>query len=297
MVGDRVVAFNGSLPDILPSSKGILLVGINPSFVSVQAGHYYRGRLGKRLWARLSAIGLLQDAIPGHEDDAFARSGNGLTDIVKRPTRSAKELSRKEMEEGAELLKEKIRKWMPDLILFSYREPAVWLLGKGVRPGLCGKVEGVRTFLLSSPYAPSAQAAQIDRELAALTKTGQRRTRVVAEGKKRPRNEADTLASFAGIGAVSRIGASRTQRITAVDIRSGRICLPRRTKRFFPRTKGHVVIILRGEWLEVRYDPRIGPDRERSAVLSIGRARLERLVKIDEILSVSVGGKGGVHID
>ncbi len=297
MVDDRVVDFNGSLPDIHPLSNGILLVGINPSIVSVQAGHYYQGRLGKRLWARLSAIGLLQNAISGHEDDAFTRSGNGLTDIVKRPTRSAKELGRKEMEEGAELLKEKIRRWKPGLILFTYREPAVWLLGKGVRPGLCGKVEGVQAFLLSGPYAPSAQAAQIDRELAALTITGQRRTRVVEEGKKRPRNEADTLASFDSVGAVSRIGACRTQRITAVDIRSGRICLPRRTKRFFPRTKGHVVIILRGERIEVRYDPRIGPDRERSAVLSVGRERLERLVKVDESLSVSVGEKGGVRID
>lgn len=297
MIGHRVVAFNGSLPDILPSSKGILLIGINPSLVSVKAGHYYQGRLGKRLWARLAAISLLKDASPGSEDEAFARAGNGLSDIVKRATRSAKDLGREEMKIGAASLKEKIRKWKPSLILFSYREPAVWLIGKGVRPGLCGKVEGVQAFLLSGPYAPSEQATRINDELVNLIKTKQEWTREDVQEGKGLGEEAIITAVFDDMEPTSKPHSFRTQRVTPVDIRSGRIRLPIDTKRFFPTTRGHVVIVLRGERLEVPYDPRIGPDRERSAVLSIGRAKLQRIVRADEILSVSTGAKGIVHID
>jgi hypothetical protein len=79
-----------TLPDIPPRPGGVLLVGINPAPVSVAAGHYYQGRIGRRLWRRLQQLGLLKDpVVPGAEDEAFAREGHGLTDLVKRPTRSS----------------------------------------------------------------------------------------------------------------------------------------------------------------------------------------------------------------
>lgn len=164
----RFIHFKGSLPDILPTPGGILLIGINPSPVSVKAGHYYQGRLGKRLWRRLARINLLRDATPGAEDEAFARAGNGLTDIVKRPSASAKDLGRAELVQGTASLREKIRTWKPGLILFSFKEPAVRLIGKNVQPGVCGEIEKVPAFLLSGPYAPSIVADRIDRELLTL---------------------------------------------------------------------------------------------------------------------------------
>jgi TDG/mug DNA glycosylase family protein len=149
MTRDRIVVFPKSLPDIIPKSNGILLVGINPSTVSVRAGHYYQGRLGKRLWGRLARLCLLRNADFGAEDDAFARAGNGLTDIVKRPTPAAKDLNELELAQGAIALREKIRSWKPGLILFSFREPAFRLVGKAREARQVRGDRRVPAFLLS----------------------------------------------------------------------------------------------------------------------------------------------------
>lgn len=258
-----------TLPDIPPAPGGVLLVGINPVPPSVAAGHYYQGRLGQRLWRRLERVGLLEDARPGAEDEAFARAGHGLTDLVKRPTASAAELSDAELEAGVEALREKIRSWRPGLVLFAFREPARRLLGNAVRPGSGPELEGVPTFLLSGPFAPKAEAERIDAELVSLL------------GGRTPRPT----------------GGTRTQPVTKSDLAAGRIRLPRQAKRFFPSERGSVEVVLRGERLSGRYDPRTGPDRERSAVLALGKAALARLVQPDEVLEVTRGTGGVVRLD
>ena len=258
-----------TLPDIPPKLGGVLLVGINPAPISVAAGHYYQGRIGRRLWHRLERIGLLKDPLPGAEDEAFAREGHGLTDLVKRPTRTSTELTEDELRVGADELRAKIREWRPFFVLFAFKEPARRLLGKSVAPGPGADVEGVPTFLLTGPYAPRAEAERIDDELRRL------------------------------LGRRGRKGSddARSQRVTAADIEAGRIRLPRTAKRFFPSSKEPVEIILRGSRLQAKYDPRLGPDRERSGVLSVGPDSLSNLVRAEEILSVSRGPAGVVRLD
>jgi TDG/mug DNA glycosylase family protein len=241
----------------------VLLVGINPAPVSVAARHYYQGRLGQRLWRRLARVGLLHEATPGAEDEAFAAAGHGLTDLVKRPTPSSDLLSSHELEEGADALREKIRAWRPGLVLFAFRPPAERLLGRLVSPGHCGEIEGVPAFLLSGPYAPAAEAARVDSELE----------------RSLPRSS-------------SRVDAALTQQVTANDLARGQVRLPRGAKRFFPPEAGELEIVLRGQRVRASYDPRLGPDRERSGVLRLGRA-LGDFVQAGERLSVS-RGKGGI---
>lgn len=43
-----------------------------------------------------------------------------------------------------------------------------------------------------------------------------------------------------------------------------------------------------GSTLECKWDPRDGPDRNRSGVLSIGKAPLQQLLKADELLTLEV---------
>ena len=259
-----------TLPDIPPKPGGVLLVGINPAPVSVAAGHYYQGRLGRRLWRRLERIGLLKNPVPGAEDEAFGAAGHGLTDLVKRPTPSSGLLSPDELRAGGEALREKISAWQPGLVLFAFRAPAVELLGRDVEPGLGGEVEGVPSFLLSGPYAPKSEAHRIDRE----------------------------LVEHLGVGVSAGDGASaRTQRVTAKDIERGQIRLPRDAKRLFPADRSDVEIVLRGVRLTAAYDPRTGPDRERSAVLRVGRDALERAVTVDEVLRVARGLGGVPQLD
>jgi len=102
----------------------------------------------------------------------------------------------------------------------------------------------------------------------------------------------------ASIGRIRRVTRFRpnpeantsSQVVTATDIAAGRVRLPRSAKALLPPRKGKVVIALRGHSMTVAYDPRLGPDRERSAVLQIGRARLESLLKPGDRLYLSRHG-------
>lgn len=87
-----------------------------------------------------------------------------------------------------------------------------------------------------------------------------------------------------------------SQRVTLSDIRAGRIRFPREAKRYFPTERDEVQVVLRGVQLDARYDPRTGPDKERSAVLLVGKANLEALVRADEVLSISLA-QGIVRLD
>jgi len=160
-----------TLPDRPPRPGGVLLIGVNPALVSVRAGHYYQGKLGQRLWARLRRVGLLDDSEDLWEDDAFVAAGNGLTDVVKRPTASAAEVSPRELADGADMLNRKIRRWTPGLLLFAFRPPAEALFGRDVRPGVVGEFESVPGFLLSGPFAATAEQRKIDGELRRLLHT------------------------------------------------------------------------------------------------------------------------------
>ena len=260
-----------TLPDIPPRPGGVLLVGINPAPISVAAGHYYQGRLGQRLWRRLERVGLLRDAVPGAEDEAFARAGHGLTDLVKRPTPSAAELDDAELEAGVDALRAKIRDWRPGLVLFAFAEPARRVLSARVTPGAGAPFEDTPTFLLTGPYAARAEAKRIDAELVELL-GGARRAQ--------PLESSDW-----------------TQRVTAADMSRGQIRLPRPAKRLFPASKATVEVVLRGKRVQGAYEPRVGPDRERSAVLRVGVQILCELVAENEVLRASRGAGGVVLLD
>lgn len=77
-----------------------------------------------------------------------------------------------------------------------------------------------------------------------------------------------------------------SQRVTAKDIESGQIRFPAPAKRAFPREAGDIELELRGIPIKGRWNPRTGPDRERSGVLRVGRQVLEAHVRADEVLTV-----------
>jgi hypothetical protein len=83
--------------------------------------------------------------------------------------------------------------------------------------------------------------------------------------------------------------SGRTQRVTAADLRAGQSRIPSigsaSTKSLLPPMKGTIDVTLRGRALRAPWDPRMGPDRERSGVLRIGPV-LRQLVDADEVLEV-----------
>ena len=158
-----------TLPDFPPKPGGVLLVGINPAPASVARGHYYQGKLGRRLWKRLESVGLLTGAVPGQEDEALVAAGHGLTDLVKRVTASADELSADELRAGGDALHAQVREWRPGLVLFAFKAAAVNALGKrDVSAGPCGEIAGARAFLLPGPYTKTGEADRVYEELRRL---------------------------------------------------------------------------------------------------------------------------------
>lgn len=258
-----------------------MLIGINPAPRSVEAGHYYQGQLGQRLWGRLEEVGLLHRSGNQWEDDAFHEAGNGLTDIVKRPTPSASDLEPGELGAGVKALRERLAAWKPGLILFAFKQPAESLLGEA-SPGTGPLLAGVPTFLLTGPYAASEVTTNNLDELRALL--GGRTPRAVPQ--------TETIPSLV---PPSR-GAMQTQRVTYGDMESGKIRIPKASKGILPKEKCTLTILLRGVRMEARYDPRTGPDKERSGVIGVGKAAMVR-IPLDQRLTLSRLEDGTVTID
>jgi TDG/mug DNA glycosylase family protein len=104
-----------TLPDILAPDLRLLSIGLNPSLPSVAAGFYFANPRN-RFWRALNASKLLREPVsPGREamQRLLDNEGIGFTDLVKRPTRGAAQLSVKDYREGAARLHALIARCRP----------------------------------------------------------------------------------------------------------------------------------------------------------------------------------------
>lgn len=106
-----------TLPDILEPGLDLIFVGINPSIYSATRGHYF-ARPSNRFWACLNQSGLVPERVGPEDDTRLPSFGIGLTDIVKRATHDAAELSAAEFAEGREMLRGKLIAYAPQAVCF-----------------------------------------------------------------------------------------------------------------------------------------------------------------------------------
>ncbi len=148
-----------TLPDYLAPGLDILLVGINPGAYSVRAGHYY-ARPGNRFWNAANQAGLFGEPLGPETDARVLEFGIGLTDVVKRPTPTAKDLRAADYRRWVPVLTEKIRRFGPCIVCFQgiggYRNYLRY--GEGLsapprlRPGRQARaLESSVVFLVPSP--------------------------------------------------------------------------------------------------------------------------------------------------
>jgi len=153
-----------TLADLPPSRDRLLFVGLNPSPVSVEAGHYHQGRLGRTFWRRLMLAGVLPPATPIETaDDALVVAGHGITDLLKRPT-PRDEATDAELTAGVGPLWQKIAIWRPAAVVFIYKRAASICAGRALGEPW-GQLSGVALagrpcFLMPGPYAPVAEVDQ-----------------------------------------------------------------------------------------------------------------------------------------
>ena len=150
-----------TLADLPPLRDRLLFVGLNPSPVSVTAGHYHQGRLGQTFWRRLMTSGVIPLATAIESaDDALMAAGHGITDLLKIPT-ARDEATDAELTAGVGPLWQKIAIWRPAAIVFIYKRAANSCAGRqlteswGHLPGIA--MAGRPCVLMPGPYAPVEQ--------------------------------------------------------------------------------------------------------------------------------------------
>ena len=112
-----------TLDDILPARGPlrVLFIGKTPSPPSVEAGHYYQGRMGKGLWKRLDEYGLLHAAPGEFADDLLLANGFGMTDLCKVPRPFGDEPTEREYLEGWGRVSDVITATRPRILTFVYK--------------------------------------------------------------------------------------------------------------------------------------------------------------------------------
>lgn len=152
-----------TLADLPPERGGLLFVGLNPSPVSVDAGHYHQGRLGRMFWARLIKASILPPGTPLEvADDALVAAGHGITDLLKRPS-PRDTASDADLRAGVGPLWQKVALWRPAAVVFVYKRAAESAAGRSL-PARWGQLQGVALggrpcFLMPGPYASSEDVA------------------------------------------------------------------------------------------------------------------------------------------
>jgi TDG/mug DNA glycosylase family protein len=101
-----------TIPDVIAPHLSILFVGINPSLYSAAVGHHF-ARPGNRFWKALHQSGFTGRLLSPFEDDDLLERGLGVTNLVRRATAAADELSVDELRAGAETLARKVRRVAP----------------------------------------------------------------------------------------------------------------------------------------------------------------------------------------
>lgn len=163
--GHRVTAdWMGStvrtLEDLLRPGLWAVAIGINPASISVARGHCYQGHLGQLFFTRLRGLSLIGEINDHWEDDAAFAAGIGFTDVIKRPTTSAKGLGADEYAHGRDLLTKKLERYRPALVIFTFKAAAKALLGgfhgNGFVPGK--RIGPSEVFVMPGPYETSVTA-------------------------------------------------------------------------------------------------------------------------------------------
>jgi TDG/mug DNA glycosylase family protein len=112
---------DASIDDLVGPGLRLLFVGINPGLWTAATGAHF-ARPGNRFYPALAAAGITEyriDASGGMtEEDRrhLIQRGVGITNLVRRATARADELTAEEFRDGAEALAERVAEWQPRVV-------------------------------------------------------------------------------------------------------------------------------------------------------------------------------------
>ncbi len=165
-----------TLPDLLRDHLDVVFVGINPSLFSVAQGHYF-ARRSNRFWPCFSRSVLSEVArralgverLEPQHDVALPAHGFGFTDLVKRASARAGDLTPREFAAGVAVLLTKLERHRPRMACFhgmtGYRHvlreftPAASMATLGPQPLYLGVT---RCFVVPNPSGANAHFTPAD---------------------------------------------------------------------------------------------------------------------------------------
>ncbi|KAI9142756.1 uracil-DNA glycosylase-like protein, partial [Paraphysoderma sedebokerense] len=104
--------------DYLAFGMDILFCGINPGLKSSEKGHYFAGHQNC-FWKYLCGSGLVSGDIDCTFDHLLpAKYNYGLTNLVKRVTRSSSDLTTQDYKTGVPILMNKVLRYKPRILCF-----------------------------------------------------------------------------------------------------------------------------------------------------------------------------------
>ena len=112
---ELLAAVAKTVPDLNAPGLKILFAGINPGLYSAAIGRHF-GRPGNRFWPALYAGGLTSRLLSPYDEKELLALGYGITNIVKRATAAADELSAEELVAGARRLAAKVSRYRPRIV-------------------------------------------------------------------------------------------------------------------------------------------------------------------------------------
>jgi TDG/mug DNA glycosylase family protein len=149
-----------TLADTVGPGMRLLVVGLNPSVYSADVGHGF-ARPGNRFWPAAMEAGIVTRAHdPGH---ALRVDGVGMTDLVKRATPRADEITRDEFRAGIARV-ERLAQWLaPGAVCFvgltGYRAARDRKAQTGWQPNDFG---GRPAYVMPNPSGINAHATPAD---------------------------------------------------------------------------------------------------------------------------------------
>ncbi len=159
-----------TVPDVIAPELRVLFCGINPGLYTAAIGHHF-ARPGNRFWPALHRSAFTPRLLRPWEEDELLGLGLGITNLVRRTTAVAAELSAEELRHGGTELVAKLEhfrpRWLAMLGVGSFRSAfGRTAAAIGPQPEALGPS---RVWLLPNPsglnahYQLDALAAEFDR--------------------------------------------------------------------------------------------------------------------------------------
>jgi TDG/mug DNA glycosylase family protein len=158
-----IAAAKRTVPDLIAPGLRVLFCGINPGLYSAYTGHHF-ARPGNRFWPTLFAARFTDRLLAPWEEGELLPLGYGITNVVRRASATADELTVEEIVRGGKQLRARVRRYRPRYLAVlgvgvyrvAFKRPKAKL---GLQPEPIGQT---RVWVLPNPSGLNAHYQRAD---------------------------------------------------------------------------------------------------------------------------------------